>query len=118
MKSTEQPQPAAAPGSARAKRRLYIGVGVFAMAWVLSLAAVPLVTLSGLPTSAKATLTGLLVLGGPKIGLLIAIAIMGKPGFAYLMMLASLFVLGGDFWDKLRALFIREAKVQFPASAS
>lgn len=28
--------------------------------------------------------------------------------------LASLFVLGGDFWDKLRALFVREARAVFP----
>ena len=31
------------------------------------------------------------------------------------LFVASLFVLGGDFWDKLRALFIRDAKAQFPA---
>ena len=31
-----------------------------------------------------------------------------------LMLLASLFVLGGDFWDKLRALFFHEAKAVFP----
>jgi len=30
---------------------------------------------------------------------------------------ASLFVLGGDFWDKLRALFVRSASVVFPARA-
>ena len=28
------------------------------------------------------------------------------------MLISSLFVLGGDFWDKLRALFIHNAKVQ------
>ena len=27
----------------------------------------------------------------------------------------SLFVLGGDFWDKLKSLFVREARVTFPA---
>jgi hypothetical protein len=27
--------------------------------------------------------------------------------------LASLFVLGGDFWDKLRALFVYDARVEF-----
>ena len=32
-----------------------------------------------------------------------------------LLLLVSLFVLGGDFWDKLRALFIYEAKVRFSA---
>ena len=31
-----------------------------------------------------------------------------------LSLVVSLFVLGGDFWDKLRALFIREARVVFP----
>lgn len=30
---------------------------------------------------------------------------------------ASLFVLGGDFWDKLRALFLYEARVVFPPAA-
>lgn len=29
--------------------------------------------------------------------------------------IASLFVLGGDFWDKLRALFVHRAKARFPA---
>ena len=29
----------------------------------------------------------------------------------------SLFVLGGGFWDKLRALFVRTASVVFPAGA-
>jgi hypothetical protein len=33
------------------------------------------------------------------------------------MFLASLFVLGGDFWDKLRALFIYRAKARFEAEA-
>lgn len=32
------------------------------------------------------------------------------------MFLASLFILGGDFWDKLRALFVREAKAVFPGT--
>ncbi len=31
-----------------------------------------------------------------------------------LCFLISLFVLGGDFWDKLKALFIYDAKTQFP----
>lgn len=34
-----------------------------------------------------------------------------------LVFLASLFVLGGDFWDKLRALFVREARAVFPEKA-
>lgn len=31
-----------------------------------------------------------------------------------LMFFSSFFVLGGDFWDKMRALFLHEAKVQIP----
>ena len=31
-----------------------------------------------------------------------------------LLLLVSLFVLGGDFWDKLRALFFQGAKAVFP----
>jgi hypothetical protein len=31
--------------------------------------------------------------------------------------LASLFILGGDFWDKLRSLFVRQARARFPAPA-
>lgn len=35
---------------------------------------------------------------------------------ADLTFLLSLFVLGGNFWDKLRALFVREARAVFPAN--
>ena len=34
-----------------------------------------------------------------------------------LLLLASLFVLGGDFWDKLRALFIHGSRVMVPETA-
>lgn len=30
------------------------------------------------------------------------------------MLIASIFILGGEFWDKLRALYIHRATVQFP----
>jgi len=33
-----------------------------------------------------------------------------------LLLIASLFVLGGEFWDKLRALFVHGARAQFPNS--
>jgi hypothetical protein len=33
------------------------------------------------------------------------------------VLIVSLFVLGGGFWDKLRALFVRHATVLFPAKA-
>jgi hypothetical protein len=171
----EPPIEAVAPPTAR----LWLGVGVFAFGWLLALTLVPFVTNSDYSTSVKATLTTLLVVAFPKIFLIGAIAILGKPGFAYLkgvvmsffrrigppaevgewryrvglvmfflpfattllltyfgpilpggreanaaymkagdvMQIASLFVLGGDFWDKLRALFVRDAKAVFPEKA-
>jgi hypothetical protein len=30
-----------------------------------------------------------------------------------ILLVLSLFVLGGDFWDKLRSLFIHRSKVEF-----
>ena len=173
--------PSATPSSAATdpaqKRRLILGVVVFIAGWGLALALLPVVQNSDLASGLKATLSGILLLGVPKVFLVIAIAIMGKPGFAYLksligghlrrfappatvsplryriglillvsiivlssigdylvdalplrqqhpiavamtgdlLILVSLFLLGGDFWDKLRALFVREAKVVFPA---
>jgi hypothetical protein len=35
-----------------------------------------------------------------------------------LVLLISLFVLGGEFWDKLRALFVHDAKVKFPRESA
>ena len=34
-----------------------------------------------------------------------------------LTLVISLFVLGGDFWDKVRALFVHEARAVFPPPA-
>ena len=156
------------------KGRLLAGIGVFALGWIATLTMVPIITASSLTASAQTTVAGIVVFVGPKIGVLAAIAIMGKPGFTYLqrtvfgylkppaevsparyrigivmfvaamlsgfveryigffppgdfvrevryslaidlLLLASIVVLGGDFWDKIRALFIRKAKAQFPA---
>jgi len=33
-----------------------------------------------------------------------------------LMLFASVFVLGGNFWDKIRALFHHDARVVFPGA--
>jgi hypothetical protein len=35
-----------------------------------------------------------------------------------LVTVASLFVLGGEFWDKLRALFLYDARAMFPSSST
>jgi hypothetical protein len=173
MNTTTQPAPGAvAPPTGR----LYLGICVFALGWIIGLGLVPFVTGSDLSTSLKATLTTLLVVVVPKLFLVAAIAILGKPGFIYLksvifgffkkaapapvvgpwryriglamflspfflgllitylgpvlpggedatpryeklgdlLQIVSLFVLGGDFWDKMRALFVRDAKAVFP----
>jgi len=174
MSAAKQDGPieAVAPPTAR----LWLGVSVFAFGWILALVMVPFVTNSDFPTSVKATLTTLLVVVVPKVFLLAAIAILGKPGFAYLkgvvwrffsgiapppqvgkwryrlglvmfflpilaslffeyfqpifeggaearptyervgdvVQIIALFVLGGDFWDKLRSLFVRDARAVFP----
>lgn len=176
--SSSAPPSSVAPPDPDQKRRLIMGVVVFIAGWVVGLALIPFVNRSELTDALKATLTGILLLVVPKVFLLIAVAIMGKPGFAYLkslvaaqfrriappatvsvlryriglillitpillgslgdylaiqlipmrqqypylaamtgdlLILLSLFVLGGDFWDKLRALFVREARVVFPS---
>lgn len=174
LPSTSPDAPASDP---RQKRRLILGVAVWIAGWILGVCLIPVVNSTDLSTALKGTLNGILLLGFPKLFLLIAVAIMGKPGFAYLksllatharrfappatvsplrykiglillvgfivlgsigpyiamdvtpfrqehprivafigdlMIIVSLFLLGGDFWDKLRALFIREAKAVFP----
>lgn len=169
--------PSSAAPDSKQKKRLIWGVLVWLLGWGLGLALIPIVNASDLATGLKATLNTILLLGFPKVFLLIAVAIMGKPGFAYLksliasqfrkvappatvsplryrvgltllisvvllssvgdyvasevialrrenlklvamtgdlVILVSLFLLGGDFWDKLRALFVRDAKAVFP----
>jgi hypothetical protein len=137
---------------------------------------IPFITTLPLPVATKTALSGLLVFGLPQLLTVIAIAIVGKSGFHYLMerlfgaakklgppahvsrlryriglvmlflplavsllepyvtlladqshlphwvygavddtlFLTSFFVLGGDFWDKVKALFIYEARAVLP----
>jgi hypothetical protein len=146
--------------------RYRIGVTLIAIGWICPLF-IPLVTRSALSTEMKTTLSGLLLVVGPEVLSLLAIAILGKDGFNYLkekvfallrraaptakvsraryragltiwallfiygsfvwyaphlvpgysenrialnltadfLFVMSLFVLGGDFWEKFRALF-------------
>jgi hypothetical protein len=65
------------------KGRLVVGGTIF-VAGFLAPALIPLVAASSLPTGWKATLSGLLALGIPELGMLVAVAVMGKPGFAFL----------------------------------
>jgi hypothetical protein len=155
--------------------RLRLGLIVFIIGF-LSPLLIPLVTDSELPTKWKAVISTFLAVGIPELFSIVAIAIMGKPGYNYIkvrffaflkkhgpadkvsptryriglvmfvlpilfgwlapyvptiipsydlqgllvnmigdaMFISSFFVLGGDFWDKVRALFSHEAKVQIP----
>ena len=62
------------------KQRLLAGGAVF-LAGQLAPLAIPLVAASGLPTSWKSAVSGLLLLGLPEMGILLAIVILGRAGF-------------------------------------
>jgi hypothetical protein len=158
--------------------RLILGGTVFVAGFAAPVL-VPVVAASGLPASWKTALSGLLMVGIPELGMIVAVAILGKDGFAFLtggikrrlgaffarhgpaeqvsstrykiglvmflvpilvgwatpylghhipfydgneiayaiggdvVFLSSLFVLGGEFWDKLRSLFVHGARAEF-----
>jgi len=157
------------------KARFRLGAAIFIIGFC-SPALIPLVTALDLPLKWKATISGALAVGIPDLFSIIAIAIMGKPGFLHLkeiigklikkygppesvshtryriglvmftipllmawllpyfghlisiyrenmllfsvtgdlIFISSVFVLGGEFWDKLQALFIYGAKAVLP----
>lgn len=161
--------------------RLRLGTIIF-VASFCSPILIPLVTSSNLNTEWKTALSGLLAFGIPELGAIIAVAIMGKPGFEMiksrvlaqlkhlrpaetvslarhrigllmfclpllygwlepyvrglflesalhwsfslaldLVFITSFFVLGGEFWGKIRALFLhRESALvaEMPQSAT
>lgn len=163
----------AQPGLSRWRFR--IGGSVFVLGFFIPLL-IPIVTSSTLSTEWKAAISGAMLVGVPELFTLLAIAILGKPGFGYLkehllsfirkfgppamvsrtryrigltlflvpllagwlipyishlipgyadyhylllisgdlMFVSSLFILGGEFWDKIRALFLYDAKAHFP----
>jgi hypothetical protein len=154
--------------------RFYLGVFFFVLAWVLPLFGL-LVARLPLSLGTKASIIGLLMVGGPEVFGILAVVCLGKENLlllkdkiiawlkrlkptgvvsrsryrvglvmfllplipTYIMayipqwlpdqsdlrlyvnlaadfiFLVSLFVLGGDFWDKLRALFVYDARVEF-----
>ena len=67
----------------RAKGRFRLGTTIFIIGFCSPLL-IPLVTATDLPMTWKATLSGALALGIPELFSIIAIAIMGKPGFQQL----------------------------------
>jgi len=151
--------------------RLLIG-GFFFILGLICPVFIPLVLITDLSAAFKTIISGLLALGIPELLMLVAIAILGRPGYEYLktsvfrlfkkygpparvsktryriglvlfispilfglllpyfsnllpfyienslainitldlIFLTSLLVLGGDFWDKLRSLFIYDSK--------
>lgn len=153
------------------KGRLIMGGIIFILGF-LSPLLIPLVIASDLTPVIKSLVSGLLALGIPELFMLIAVAILGKPGFTFLkskifnwfnkygppdtvslfryrvglifflipiilgfvlpyiweyvpfikhnilimvisgdvILLISLFILGGDFWDKLRSLFVYNSR--------
>ena len=154
--------------------RFKIGVALFVLSIALPLVGVTLVATLGLSAQMTASVSGMLLVGAEVLGI-IAVAVMGKSGYAYIknlvfgflkqygpprevsrlrytiglvmftlpilfgwvslytaelipgfirsplpyalggdfLLLASLFVLGGNFWDKMRALFVYDAEVRF-----
>jgi len=157
--------------------KLFLGCAVLILSFV-SPVAIPWVANSGLSDGLKTIISGLLVFGIPELGMLAAVAIMGKEGYEWLkrrveiifriygppqvvsavrykfgilffslaivvgfvlpylfyffpdlgldrntifylalccdlLLIISLFVLGGGFWDKLRGLFNHRAYIKF-----
>lgn len=163
-------------GDSLPKSRLLLGGAIFILTQLAPIY-IPLIAASGLTIGWKAFLSSLCVVGIPDLGILVSVALLGKPGFNYLrgrvfqsirryalpktvsrnryrlglvlfwlpllygwltpylpllfpgyeiplyaavagdlLLLLSLFVLGGDFWNKLRALFLWEARVANPGT--
>ena len=154
------------------QKRLVVGTVILVVGF-LSPLLIPWVTSTSWSVGVKSFLSGFLAFGIPEIFMLIAIGIMGKPGYEFikakmakvikpllppdtgsrtryriglvmfsipilfgfsepylghffeglkdvpiflyvafdLLFVTSLFVLGGDFWDKLRGLFDHDARI-------
>lgn len=155
----------------------YTGATILVIGFLLPLL-IPFVSYLDVSTETRALISGVLLLGGPEVFSLIAIAIMGKPGFIYIksrvfallkralpsgevsrlryniglvlliphvifgyitfyaphwipaydehrvamnliadaLLVITLFILGQEFWEKLRALFLYDAKANTPQS--
>jgi hypothetical protein len=69
--------------SSAAGWRLKFGVGLFVLSIALPVLGVPLVAVMGLSTGVVATISGAL-LGGSEVLGIVAVAVMGKSGYAYI----------------------------------
>ena len=154
--------------------RMTLGILLFACSIAFPLVGIPVLSTIGLSTADTASISGALLVGAEVFGI-VAIAVMGKSGFANikkqlsrlivkigppqkvsktryivglvmfsitilfgwvsiyiadsipgyadsplsyaiggdLLLISSLFILVGDFWDKLRALFVYDSRVVF-----
>ena len=63
--------------------RLELGAALLLLSVVVPVAGVPLIASLGLSTAATATASGIALVSGEALGI-VAVATMGKPGFAYL----------------------------------
>jgi len=63
--------------------RLLVGTGILALSVLLPLIGIPFVTYLSLPTATTASISGALLLSGEVLGI-ISIAVMGKPGYAFI----------------------------------
>ena len=155
--------------------QFYTGVTVLVIGFLLPLL-IPFVAYLDVSTEVRTLISGILLIGGPEVFSVIAIALMGKSGFVYvkskvfallkralptgqvsrlrynigllllvphvvfayitfyaphwipaydeyritlnltadLLLVITLFILGQDFWEKIRALFIYDAKAGIP----
>jgi hypothetical protein len=76
----EDPSMAAQPA---AGWRLKLGVAIFVLSILLPVAGIPLVATLGLSGTISASISGGLLVGAEVLGLL-AVAVMGKPGYLYI----------------------------------
>ncbi len=161
--------------SPQAGPQFYTGAIILVAGFLLPLL-IPLVAYLDVSTEVRALISGILLIGGPEVFSVIAIAIMGKSGFVFIkarvlallkralpegkvsrlryntglalliphvifayitfyaphwlpgydehriamnlaadfLLVITLFILGGEFWEKTRALFIYDAKTSIP----
>ncbi len=71
------------PAQPVASWRLTLGVSIFLLSIIMPVAGIPVVTSLDLSATMKSTLSGGLLIGAEVLGVL-AIAVMGKPGYVYI----------------------------------
>jgi hypothetical protein len=83
MEETAMNEEASTNAETAAGWRLKLGVALLGLSIALPVLGVPLVATMGLPTTTVATVSGVLLVGAEVLGIL-AVAVMGKSGYAYI----------------------------------